>query len=430
MCVFRRRGSLRGYSVLILVIFILFSSLPLPAYSVLTHEQVVDFLWQSDIRKLLLEQYPATTPEQLRQAHAYAYGGSLIQDMGYYPGGNKFFSDLVHYVRSGDFVLEMIHEAHNVNELAFAYGALAHYVSDTNGHPTVNRSVPIEFPKLRKKFGDVITYSDDPPSHIQTEFGFDVLEVAKQRYASDAFHDFIGFQVAQPLLDRAFFATYGLDLEKLLVNEEFAISSYRHAISVWLPRLTEVALITKKDELKAVPNFNAKEFRYTLHRAQYQREWGKDYYRPSFFAKVLAVIVKIIPKVGRLRAIDPKPPTAQTEKMYLASVEQTLTAYRSALHLAQEKRLNLPDNDLDTGEPTTPGEYKLADRSYARLLKELARKDFSNVQPKLRENMLSFYSDLDQPFDTKKHKGDWKRVLENLDELKQQDHSVANTSAP
>jgi hypothetical protein len=405
---------------MVLALFVCSLPAPLPAYSVLTHEQVVDFLWHSDIVKLLRERYPDITPEQLREAHAYAYGGSLIQDMGYYPGGNKFFSDLVHYVRSGDFVIEMVHQAQNPDELAFALGALAHYVSDTNGHPTVNRAVPIEFPKLRKKFGDVITYSDDPPSHIQTEFGFDVLEVAKQRYTSQAYHDFIGFEVSRPVLDRAFFATYGLELNRVLSDEDRAIGSYRHAVSVWLPRLTQTALITKKDELQAIPNFNAKAFRYTLKRAQYEKEWGKNYYHPGFFAKVLAVLIKILPKVGPLRVIDPKPPTPQTEKMYIASVERTVSAYRKALAMTEEKQFTLVDDDLDTGNLTTPGEYKLADRAYARLLKELARKDFVGASPALRQNIVGFYSDLNRPFYTKQHKGDWQHLLENLDELKHQ----------
>lgn len=424
MSIFRKKARCSFIYGMVVALFVFSIPAPLPAYSVLTHEQVVDFLWHSDIVKLLREQYPNITPEQLREAHAYAYGGSLIQDMGYYPGGNKFFSDLVHYVRSGDFVMEMVREASTPDELAFALGAMAHYVSDTNGHPTVNRSVPIEFPKLRKKFGDVITYSDDPPSHIQTEFGFDVLEVAKQRYTSQAYHDFIGFEVARPVLDRAFRATYGLELHDVLSDEDRAIGSYRHAVSVWLPRLTQTALITKKDELEAIPNFNAKAFRYTLKRSEYEKEWGKNYYRPGFFEKFLAVIIKILPKVGPLRAIDPKPPTPQTEKMYIASVEKTVAAYRKLLGNTVENHMKLTDYDLDTGTPTTPGEYKLADRAYARLLKDLARKDFAGASPALRQNILSFYSDLNRPFETKRHKNDWKRVLANLDELKHQTQSA------
>lgn len=430
MLAFCRGGRFQTTSVLLLVFFLLLTTTRLPAYSVLTHEQIVDILWHSDIVKLLRERYPDITPEQLREAHAYAYGGSLIQDMGYYPGGSKFFSDLVHYVRSGDFVMELVRQAHSADEFAFALGALAHYVSDTNGHPTVNRSVPKEFPKLRRKFGNVVTYGDDPPSHIQTEFGFDVLEVAKQRYTSQAYHDFIGFAVARPLLDRAFRATYGLELNSVLRDEDRAVGSYRHAISVWLPRFTQAALITKKDALQSIPNFNAKAFRYTLSRAAYEKEWGRNYYHPGFWAKFIAVVVKILPKIGPLRAIDPKPPTPETEKLYLASVQKTVAAYHKALAMAENNRLSLPNDDLDTGNPTKPGEYRLADRAYSRLVKKLAGADFVNVPPELRHNILSFYSDLNAPVETRRHKDEWVHLLANLYELNlAQDEGSEKTAA-
>jgi hypothetical protein len=95
-------------------------------YSVLTHEAIVDLLWADHIKKLLLKRFPDATDDQLREAHAYAYGGSVIQDMGYYPFGNKEFSNLVHYVRSGDFVIALLHDAGDINEYAFALGALSH----------------------------------------------------------------------------------------------------------------------------------------------------------------------------------------------------------------------------------------------------------------------------------------------------------------
>src|SRR6266581_2886500 len=88
------------------------------AYSVLTHEEVVDLLWKDAIRPLLAQRFPDATPDDLKKAHAFAYGGSLIQDMGYYPFGNKYFSDLLHYVRSGDFVVNLIEESSSLNEFA------------------------------------------------------------------------------------------------------------------------------------------------------------------------------------------------------------------------------------------------------------------------------------------------------------------------
>ncbi|MGD1107856.1 MAG: zinc dependent phospholipase C family protein, partial [Terracidiphilus sp.] len=174
------------------------------AYSVLTHEEIVDLAWTSEIRPLLLQRFPDLTEDQIKEAHAYAYGGSVIQDLGYYPFGSKDFSDLVHYVRSGDFVLELLRQSQDANEYAFALGALSHYTSDIDGHPAVNEAVALHYPKLRAKYGNSVRYAQDRTAHLKTEFGFDTLQVAKNRYASDQYHDFIGFKVAQPLLERTF----------------------------------------------------------------------------------------------------------------------------------------------------------------------------------------------------------------------------------
>jgi hypothetical protein len=385
---------------------------------VLTHEQVVDFVWKTHITKILLQRYPGTSPEQLKEAHAYAYGGSLIQDMGYYPTGNKFFSELVHYVRSGDFVAAMIRDSQNPNELAFALGALAHYASDTTGHPAVNEIVSREFPKLRAKYGPDVTYEEDPKAHIRTEFGLDVVEVAQQHYASTAYHDFIGFQVAQPLLDRAFLETYGIPLSEVLPDEEKSIESYRHALSVWIPRLTEVALITKKKELEAVPNFDPKKFRYHLKRTQYEKEWGKNYSKPSFGVRFLAFVVKILPKIGPLATLDIKTPDAQSEKLFVKSVDHTVTVYQALLNEVGDPADPLADYNLDIGEPTRAAQYQLADKTYARLLKLLAKDDYAQTTPALRTNLLAYYRDLNAPIATKKHKNEWNEVLRDLDALK------------
>ena len=169
----------KSWTALLLIVFSL--SRAGTGYSVLTHEEIIDLLWKDQITPLLLEKYPGTSPEELRVAHGYAYGGSLVQDMGYYPFGNRLFSDLVHYVRSGDFVEALLDESANVNEYAFSLGALAHYTADITGHPAVNAAVAQEFPKLRAKYGPAVTYAQDPKAHIRIEFGFDVAQVAKHR---------------------------------------------------------------------------------------------------------------------------------------------------------------------------------------------------------------------------------------------------------
>src|SRR6201998_1227110 len=235
------------------------------AYSVLTHEEIVDLVWTSELRPLLLDRFPDLTEEQLTEAHSYAYGGAVIQDLGYYPFGSVEFSNLVHYVRSGDFVEELLRQSQDANEYAFALGALAHYTSDIAGHPAVNQAVSIQYPKLRAKYGNSVRYAEGHTAHLKTEFGFDMVQVAKNRYASQQYHDFIGFQVSKPLLERTFPVVYGVELKDVLTHEDLAIGSYRFAISRMIPEMTKVALRThKKDLMRETPTFAKQKFLYHL----------------------------------------------------------------------------------------------------------------------------------------------------------------------
>ncbi len=389
------------------------------AYSLLTHEEVVDILWKDDIQPLLITRFPAATTEDLKKAHAFAYGGSLIQDMGYYPFGNKYFSDLTHYVHSGDFIVNLINDASDLNEYAFALGALAHYSADNIGHPTVNQAVAFEFPKLKRKFGNEITYAENPKAHIRTEFGFDVTQVAKNRYTSDRYHDFIGFEVSKPVLERAFQDTYGIPLSDVISDEDLAIGTFRRAISTILPEMTRVALLARKKELVAeTPNFNARKFRYYLSRTNYQREWGKGYRRPGFGTRVLAFFLRLVPKVGPFKAVDFKIPTQQTEDLYIASVDHTLDNYKTLLSETRTRTLRLANTDFDTGRMTHAGEYALADKAYAYLLDQLAQHNFDQVTPDLRQNILAFYADPSAPIASKRNAGAWEKTEGQLQRLK------------
>ncbi len=389
------------------------------AYSVLTHEEVVDLLWRDTIQPLLLKRFPGASPDDLKRAHAFAYGGSLVQDMGYYPFGNKYFSDLTHYVRSGDFVVNMIHEATDLNEYAFALGALAHYSSDNMGHPTVNESVAILFPDLRKKFGNEVTYEDNPKAHIRTEFGFDMTQVAKNRYTSDRYHDFIGFEISKSVLERAFQDTYGIPLQEVISDEDLAIGTFRRAISKIVPEMTRVALLARKKEMVSeTPNFNARKFRYYLSKTNYQHEWGKGYRRPGFGTRVLAFFLKFVPKVGPFKALDFKIPTRKTEDLYIASVNRTRENYGSLLQEVKQKDLKLTNTDFDTGRLTHAGEYKLSDKTYAHLLDQLAKNNFQQIPPDLRQDILNFYRDPGAPVATKSDPETWSKVQEELARLR------------
>jgi hypothetical protein len=401
-----------------LATFFLCVSAPAGGYSVLTHEEIVDLLWKDQIQPLLTQRFPAATPDDLRKAHSYAYGGSLVQDMGYYPFGNHFFSDLVHYVRTGDFVVALVEQSADINEYAFALGALAHYSADNCGHPTINWAVAATFPKLRRKYGNEVTYADNPKAHIRTEFGFDMVQVAKNRYTPDTYHDFIGFNIAKPLLERAFQQTYGLQLKDVIHNEDLAIGTFRRAISEVIPEMTRVALINRRKEIvHDTPNFNKKKFLYRISRAEYKKEWDGQYQKPGTGARVLAFFLKIVPKVGPFKALAFKIPTTQTEDQYIKSINYTVDNYSQLLKEQRAHRLMLVNTDFDTGHEVRAGEYSLADQTYAHLLGELTQRNFAQITPELRQNILSFYSNPNAPIVTKRDKKAWAKVQEDLSKL-------------
>ncbi|MDP9337263.1 MAG: zinc dependent phospholipase C family protein [Acidobacteriota bacterium] len=391
------------------------------AYAVLSHEAIIDTVWDTNLKPLLLKRFPTATVDELHKAHGYAYGGAIIQDMGYYPHGTHFFSDLTHYVRSADFILALIHDAKDLNDYAFALGAMAHYAADNDGHRIgTNHAVPLLYPKLKTKFGNIVTYEQDPLAHVKTEFGFDVIEVAHGRYAPDSYHDFIGFQVAVPLLEQAFRETYGLELKVVVPKEEEALNSYRHAVSEQLPKATRIAWSLKqKDIQKDQPGMTKRKFLYNLSRASYEKEWGKKYEQPTGKEKFLAFLTKLLPKIGPLRVLQFKAPTPQTEKMFEDSFNATLERYRKLLaQVGNGSKLEMANDNFDTGETTGPGKYQLNDDTYAKLIDKLSDDKFAGASPELRANILTFFADPSAPYATKRDPKAWAKLQTEIDQLK------------
>jgi len=410
---------LRARRAAALLLIVLMCSGGSSAYSVLTHEEIVDLLWTDEIQPLLLQRYPGLSEAQITEAHAYAYGGAVIQDLGYYPFGSREFSSLVHYVRSGDFVRELLLESQDVNEFAFALGALSHYASDIAGHPAVNQAVAIEYPKLQAKFGESVRYAQDKTAHLKTEFGFDMMQVAKNRYASQQYHDFIGFKVSKSLLERVFPVVYGVELKDVLTHEDLAIGSYRYSVSRLIPQMTQVALQThKKDLMRETPNLAKRKFLYRLSRSDYEKEWGKDYVKPGFGTRILSTLLRYMPKIGPFKGLAFNNPTPHTEDLYIKSINTTVDQYRAFLEQVRTYSLALPNRDFDTGNETRAAEYSLTDDTYARLLGQLSDRKFDLTTAELRDNILRFYSDLSAPIETKKDEAHWQGVLTELDQLK------------
>jgi len=393
---------------------------PVCAYAVLSHEAIIDAAWETHIKPLLLKKFPQATEEDLSRAQAYAYGGAIIQDMGYYPYGNPFFSDLTHYVRSGDFIQALLRDAKDINEFAFATGALAHYAADNDGHRLgINRAVPVLYPGLRRKFGDSVAFEDDRLAHVKTEFGFDVLEIARERYAPDSYHDFIGFEVSRSLLEQAFRETYGLELQAVLVSEDKALNSYRRDVGKFIPKATRIAWHLKKDEIKDdIPDATKKKFLYNLSRSNFEREWGKDYHKPSPGERFLAFLYRLVPKFGPLKVLQFKTPTPETERMFEASFNATLDRYRKLLDNARDGSMGLPNNNFDVGENTGPGKYRLNDEAHAALLDKLAEKNFVGASPGVKAELMQFFADPGADYATKRHAKAWAKVQIQLQQLK------------
>jgi hypothetical protein len=389
------------------------------AYSVLSHEEIVDMAWPRQIVPLLRAKFPQITDDQLREAHAYAYGGSVIQDIGYYPFGSHFFSDLLHYVRPGDFVEALLRDADTADEYAFALGALAHYCGDTVGHPYINRLTAAENPDLRQRYGRTVTYDNDPLAHVRTEFGFDVVEVAHGAYSQENYRDFIGFRVAKPVLERAFRETYGIPMNSVIVNEDLAIATYRSAVATLIPKMTKVAWVSYHKQIEyARPGYQRDKFLFRLRRTDFNRTYGRQYKKPGFSTHLLAFFIRLLPKTGALRSLQVKIPDSGEQTFYMKSMNESVDNFYMYLHRIRgpvaEPARGLPEDgngdgfalppppvflvpelpalDLDTGRPIASGEYPLADQTYAKLLALIETSQKVVVTAGLRASILDFYA--------------------------------------
>jgi Zinc dependent phospholipase C len=397
------------------------------AYSVLTHQAIIDLAWQGSIRPLLLARYPRTTEDQLTEAHAYAYGGCAIQDAGYYPFGNRFFSDLTHYVRSGDFITSLLRNAHNVNEYAFALGALSHYLGDSIGHAeAINPAVALAYPKFAQKYGSIVTYEQEPRAYVATEFSFDIAEDAHNRFAPDAYLHALGLHVPRALLERAFFETYGLKLTAVLgKTTRAAIHSYRSSIRSFIPTFAKAEVVLHRGDLPRTdetPDFQL--FERHRERVPYLPAWAHSYRGPDFGEHILAGLIKILPPIGAIDYLKIRVPTTDTEQMYFRSLNRTLLAYSNALdhlRLVPPALFHLPNRDLDTGDWTRPGAYALTDQTYAHLLHAIVSKPENLVPAGLKQDILDYYSVPDAPITTRHNHRKWARVQQELIELRQRE---------
>jgi len=416
--------------VCLVLLLVLVFTWPAAAYGVLAHEAVIDATWDKTIVPVLRARFHPTDDE-LKQARAYAYGGSLIQDIGYYPFSSRQFGDLTHYVRAGDFVAALLADASNVNEYAFALGALAHYAGDNEGHRlAINPSVALIYPKLRAKYGNQVTYEQNPAAHLKTEFAFDVIQVARGSYAPTSYHDFIGFEVSKPVLEKAFRETYGLELSELFGDLDRSVGTFRYAVNTMVPQMVKVAWDAKHDEIiKLSPGVTREQFMFRLTRPQYEHEWGIKYDRPGFGTKLLGVILRIIPKIGPFQALAFHMPTPQAERLFVDSFTSVVARYRTLVEQAADRRVALQDLNFDTAKPVVAGDYRRADEACEKLLAALQKDHFAHVPPPLQAHLVAFFAKY--PTGSAKDRKHWQQVRIALDQLaRSRNPGQAGTARP
>lgn len=401
--------------ICVIILLFVYAIHPCKAYSVLTHEAIIDANWDKILLPLLKEKFPGSSADALKEAHAYAYGGAVVPDMGYYPFGSKLFTNLIHYVRSGDFIEALFNDARNINEFAFAAGVLCHYYADIYGHKLgINVSVPLIYPKMRKKYGDTVTFAENHISHVRTEFSFDVLQTARGNYASIAYHDFIGFQIAQSLLQRAFMETYGLDVNELFGNFPRAVARFRWTVINLLPFFTKAAWASKKSDIRKLqPTATSRNFIYRMRRKNYSHQFGEKE-QPKFFAHVVSSLIQVMPKVGPLRVLNFESPTPEAERLFVSSFDVTSAFYARDITGLKKNNAQLNNMDFDTGIKTSEGEYVLADETYCKLIVSLKDKNFTTITPSLKQNILSFYANRGSVMPA----GQQKKAADAISELK------------
>jgi hypothetical protein len=442
------------------------------AYSLLTHEQLIDLTWQASIVPLLRSRYPTLTPQEIEHARAYAYGGCVIQDIGYYPFGDTFFSDLTHYVRSGDFVVNLFRNAGNADELAFAVGALSHYIGDSVGHATAtNLAVPIEFPKLGAKYGKSVNYAEGEHQHVQTEFAFDIDETIQGRFAPVHYLRHVGLEVPTKQLSLAFYQTYGLredfsDTRHHRIN----VGTYRWAVHRFIPRIAYATTLlhrhSEPPDVTSDPGFQ--RLSAEIAAVAQQQNWQQYRKHAGIGTYTLAGVLYVLPKVGPIRLVAVKGPTEKTELDYVHSVLSSTDQLDAALRRftpppalkstatdaaavdsqkspapsdavpakpgsaqviprqSGDPNHPLPNRDLDTGVTVKPAGYRLTDDTYATLLHRLVQTPTAPIPPGIKEDILLYYANLDLPFATKKFPNVWSTLQQDLAVLR----SMPTNTAP
>jgi hypothetical protein len=394
------------------------------AFSVLAHQAVVDQAWDGTVVPAVRKRFPNATQQDLDDARGYARGGSHLPDLGYFPLGSHLFTDLLHYVRTGDFYELAVKEAGNAQEYAFALGMMAHYEVDLVGHPeATNLAVPIIYPELAQKYGASATYADSPSAHLETEFRFDVLQVAHRHEVPQLFEHSIEFKVPREFLERMFQETYGLKLDDLFVNYDVAVNTYRWGFRTVIDEATGIAWELYRQDIESLePGIKRGDFVNEMSRADFVKEFGNAFLQPGYFARFIAFFGNLVPNVGPLKNLPYKPLPDNVKQIYFHAYRNASNQYVKEISVAESGRMLLPNLILDTGAPDRAGAYPPADRAYAELLDHHAQDHFAHMPKALADDMLRHFRDRDAAVSFEDDQSKRAKILDEVNQLASTTH--------
>jgi len=165
--------------------------------------------------------FPVTNSEVRRAFLA----GCLGPDMGMFPGGESLFSDLAHYVRSGELARAMIRCATSDTSRAFAWGWATHVLADALIHPFIN----VAAGDVRGR--ETLTYADDPGLHLVVEIGADGRYFERWKQLAPPKLTPIPADVAQHVAS-AFDAVYGKIITLRQVSNSLKAWSRWHRVAI------------------------------------------------------------------------------------------------------------------------------------------------------------------------------------------------------
>jgi hypothetical protein len=308
---------------------------------------------------------------------------------------------------------------------------------------------------MRAKYGREVSYAEGEHQHVQTEFAFDIDEIAHHRMAPVRFLRHIGLKVPVKQLAVAYYQTYGVSDEFSPRQRRFNVREYRFVVHSFIPRVAyAITLLRRRHEPAEPETPDAAEIDREVAVVSTENDWQKYGRHAGIGTYMLAGFLFILPKFGPLKLIDVKGPTPATETEYLHSVEVSsailhrmlarftpsetahtstapacdpvstnqspqaipaiMTAGPNSLLLSCDPRHPLPNRDLDTGRVVQPGGYSLTDSTYANLLHHLTRQPAQPIPPGIKQDIQAYYANPNAPITTKQNPAQWAQVQADL----------------